>query len=107
MLVKKGKELTDEVFNRLLRQGIKSVKVFASYMLVDLRDEADAVERGERPQRRVLALDVVDPDGEVIAEVGQNLTDTIMKKIRKADITKANLSVPTARPQPTLTKQTT
>src|SRR5437764_8674979 len=83
MLVKEGDELTEEVFNRLRRQGINSVKVFASYMLVDLRDEADAIERGERPQRRVLALDVVDADGEVIAEVGQNLTDTVMKKLRR------------------------
>src|SRR5512132_493996 len=53
MLVKEGDELTDEVLNRLLRQNIKSVKVFASYMTVDLRDEADAIERGERPTRRV------------------------------------------------------
>src|SRR5213076_109761 len=75
MLVKEGDELTEEVFNRLRRQGINSVKVFASYMTVDLRDEADAIERGERPVRRQLALDVVDSDGEVIAEVGQNLTD--------------------------------
>ena len=57
-------------------------------MKIDLRDEQDAIERGERPTRRQLALDVVDSDGEVIAEVGQNLTDAIIKKIRKADITK-------------------
>src|SRR4051812_21028699 len=90
MLVKEGDELTDEVLNRLLRQNIKSVKVFASYTTVDLRDEMDAVERGERPTRRVLAVDVVNADGEVIAEVGQTLTDTVMKKIRKAEITKVS-----------------
>src|SRR5215213_6100772 len=69
LLVKEGDELTETVYNRLRRQGIKTVKVFASYMSVDLRDEADAVERGERPTRRVIARDVVDADGEVIAEV--------------------------------------
>src|SRR5438045_3289981 len=53
LLVKEGDELTDVGDNRLRRQGIKTVKVFASYMTVDLRDEADAVERGERPVRRV------------------------------------------------------
>src|SRR3954470_8115408 len=106
MLVKEGDELTEEVFNRLRRQGINSVKVFASYMLADLRDEADAVERGERPQRRVLALDVVDADGEVIAEVGQNLSDTLMKKIRKADITKVNVFVTSGRAESTLIKNT-
>src|SRR5437773_6695210 len=88
LLVKEGDELTEEVYNRVRRQGIDTIKMFASYMTNDLRDEQDAVERGERPVRRQLALDVVDSDGEVIAEVGQNLTDTIMKKIRKADITK-------------------
>src|SRR5207249_6050987 len=93
MLVKEGDELTEEVFNRLRRQGINSVKVFASYMTVDLRDEADAVERGERPTRRVLAVDVADADGEVIAEVGQQLTDTVMKRIRKVDITKVSVFV--------------
>src|SRR6186713_2593090 len=44
LLVKEGDELTEEVFNRLRRQGIETVKVFASYMTVDLRDEMDAVE---------------------------------------------------------------
>ena len=106
MLVKEGDELTEEVFNRLRRQGINNVKVFASYMTVDLRDEADAVERGERPQRRALALDVVNADGEVIAEVGQNLTDTTMKKIRRADITKVSVFVTSGRAESTLIKNT-
>src|SRR3954465_9832338 len=105
-LVKEGDELTEVVFNRLLRQGIKTVKVFASYMTVDIRDEADAVERGERPVRRVIARDVVDADGEVIAEVGQNLTDTIMKKLRKADITKVQVFVASGRAESTLIKNT-
>src|SRR3954466_2751263 len=55
LLVKEGDELNEEVFNRLRRQGIDKVKVFASYQQIDLRDEADAVERGERPVRRVIA----------------------------------------------------
>ena len=74
LLVKEGDELTEEVFNRLRRQGIDSVKVFASYMTIDLRDEMDAIERGERPTRRVLAVDAVEADtGEVIADAGQSL----------------------------------
>src|SRR5438128_166305 len=72
MLVKEGDELTEEVLNRLRRQGIDKVKVFASYQQVDLRDEVDAIERGERPARRQIAVDVVDPDsGEVLANAGQ------------------------------------
>src|SRR5919199_1924336 len=51
-LVREGDELTDEVFNRLRRQGIDTIKVFASYTTIDLRDEQEAIERGERPVRR-------------------------------------------------------
>src|SRR6185437_2790445 len=52
MLVKEGDELTEEVFNRLRRQKVDVVKVFASYGAVDLRDELDAIERGERAHPR-------------------------------------------------------
>jgi DNA-directed RNA polymerase subunit beta len=106
LLVKEGDELTEAVYNRLRRQNIDTIKVFASHMRIDLRDEQDAIERGERPQRRQLALDVVDSDGEVIAEVGQNLTDAIIKKIRKAEINKVNVFVTSGRAESTLIKNT-
>jgi DNA-directed RNA polymerase subunit beta len=107
MLVKEGDELTPEVYNRLRRLDIDKVKVFASYMLIDLRDEVDAIERGERTQRRVLATDVVEADtGEVIAETGQNLTDTLIRKLRKADVTKVNVFVASGRAESTLIKNT-
>src|SRR6476646_10589200 len=106
LLVREGDELTEEMYNRLRRQGIESVKVFASYMTVDLRDEQDAIERGERPVRRTLALDVVDADGEVIAEAGQNLTDSIIKKIRKAEINKVKVFVTSGRAESTMVKNT-
>jgi len=106
LLVKEGDELTETVYNRLRRQNIDSIKVFASHMRVDLRDEQDAAERGEREVRRRLAIDVVDSDGEVIAEVGQALSDAVIKKIRKADITKVNVFVPSGRAESTLIKNT-
>ena len=107
LLVKEGDELTEEVFNRLRRQGINAVKVFASYQQVDLRDEVDAIERGERPVRRQLAVDVVDPEsGEVLAEAGQNLTDTVIRKLRKADVLRAQVFVSSGRAESTLIKNT-
>src|SRR5688500_14396410 len=107
MLVKEGDELTPEVYNRLRRLNIDRVKVFASYTLIDLRDEVDAIERGERPQRRVLATDVVDAaTGEAIAETGQQLTDTLIRKLRKADVTKVNVFVASGRAESTLIKNT-
>src|SRR5262249_18565751 len=88
LLVKEGDELTEEVYNRLRRQNIDKIKVFASHMRIDLRDEQDAIERGERPTRRQIAVDVVDGEGEVVAEAGQVLTDAVIKKVRKSHITK-------------------
>src|SRR5215210_7469812 len=106
MLVKEGDELTEEVYNRLRRQGIEMVKVFASYMTVDLRDEMDAIERGERPTRRNIAVDVVTADGEVVAESGQSLTDALIKKIRKAEINKVKVFVTSGRAESTMVKNT-
>ena len=107
MLVKEGDELTPEVYNRLRRLNVDAVKVFASYTLIDLRDEVDAIERGERTQRRVLATDVVQPDtGEAIAETGQQLTDTLIRKLRKAEISKVNVFVASGRAESTLIKNT-
>src|ERR671918_1306034 len=106
MLVKEGDELTEDVFNRLRRQKIDSIQVFASYMQVDIRDEVDAIERGERATRRAIAVDVVTPDGEVIAECGQSLTDALIKKIRKAEINKVKVFVTSGRAESTMVKNT-
>src|SRR6267378_2968116 len=107
LLVKEGDELTEEVFNRLRRLNIDKVKVFASYTTIDLRDEVDAIERGERPTRRVIAVDAVDPEtGEVIAEVGDNLTDTLIRKLRKNEINKVQDFVTSGRAESMLIKNT-
>jgi DNA-directed RNA polymerase subunit beta len=106
MLVKEGDELSEEVYNRLRRQNIDKIKVFASHMKIDLRDEQDAIERGEREVRRRLAIDVVDSEGEAIAEAGQALTDTVIRKIRKAEINKVNVFVASGRAESTLIKNT-
>src|SRR6188474_63239 len=107
LLVREGDELTEEVLNRLTRLGIKMIKVFASYMTVDVRDELEAIERSERPQPRVLSRDVVDPDtGEVIAEAGQALKETLLKRLRKAELLKVSVFVPSGRAESTLIKNT-
>src|SRR5213596_2728020 len=107
LLVREGDELTEEVYNRLRRLNIDKVKVFASYTTIDLRDEVDAIERGERPSRRVIAVDAVDPDsGEVIADVGDNLTDTLIRKLRKKDINKVQVFVQSGRAESMLIKNT-
>ena len=107
LLVKEGDELTEEVFQRLRRQKIDRIKVFASYQAVDLRDELDAFEREERPTPRVLAMDVTDGEtGEVLAETGQNLTVTLVKRLRKAEITRVSCFVASGRAESMLVKNT-
>ncbi|MFN9796894.1 MAG: DNA-directed RNA polymerase subunit beta [Gemmatimonas sp.] len=107
LLVREGDELTEEVLNRLVRQGVKRIKVFASYTQIDLRDEQDAIDRGERDVRRTLARDVIDADtGEVVADKDTALTDAVIKKIRKADIVKVFVFVASGRAESTLIKNT-
>jgi len=107
LLVKEGDELTEEVFNRLRRQKIDKVKVFASYGNVDLRDELDAIEREERPIARVLAVDAVDPEtGEVIGETGQQLKEMLVKRLRKHGLLQVQCFVPSGRAESTLIKNT-
>src|SRR5688500_2136812 len=108
LLVQEGDELTEEVFNRLRRLKIDKVKVFASYTMIDLRDEQDAIERGERADgRRIIAVDVVDNEtGEVIAECGEKLTDTVIKRIRKNEINKVQVFVTSGRAESMLIKNT-
>src|SRR3954453_19704966 len=107
LAVREGDELTEEVFNRLRRLNIDKVKVFASYTTIDLRDEIDAIERGERPVRRVIAVDAVEPEsGEVIAGVGDTLTDTLIRKLRKNEINKVQVFVTSGRAESMLIKNT-
>jgi DNA-directed RNA polymerase subunit beta len=107
LLVREGDELTEDVFNRLRRQNITAVKIFASYMTADVRDEQDASERGERTARRILALDVVDPEsGEVVADAGQSLNDTLLRKLRKAGVARVRVVVPSGRAESTLIRNT-
>ncbi|HEX9608536.1 MAG TPA: DNA-directed RNA polymerase subunit beta, partial [Gemmatimonadaceae bacterium] len=107
LVVKEGDELTEEVFNRLRRLDIDKVKVFASYTTIDLRDEIDAIERGERPSRRIIAVDAVNAEtGEVIGEVGDSLTDTLIRKLRKNEINKVQVFVTSGRAESMLIKNT-
>ena len=107
LVVREGDELTEEVYNRLRRLNVGKVKVFASYTLVDLRDELDAIERGERAQRRVLAIDAVSMEtGEVIAETGESLTDDTIRRLRKASVNKVHVFVPSGRAESMLIRNT-
>ncbi len=102
-----GTELTEELAERLRELKYRRIKVFASYMTVDLRDELDAMDRGEREESQVLARDVVDAaSGEVLAEADQTLTPAVIKRLRKADVTKVQVFAPSGRVESALIKNT-
>ena len=59
------------------------------------------------PVRRVIAVDAVEPEsGEVIAECGDKLTDTLIKKLRKNEINKVQVFVMSGRAESMLIKNT-
>src|SRR5213596_1839564 len=102
-----GEELTLEKFNTFRRAGISKVKVFAGYTSLDLRDEAQPTSTRERQGSYVLAFDVADPEtGEVLAEGGRELSDTLKKKLLKAGITKVDVLLPAGRSESPLIKNT-
>ncbi len=106
-LGKIGDELTLEKFNTFRRAGISTVKVFAGYTSLDLRDEALPTTTRERTGAHVLAFDVADPEtGEVLAEGGRELSDTLKKRLLKAGLTKVDVLLPAGRSESPLIKNT-
>jgi len=102
-----GDELTLEKFNTFRRAGIAKVKVFAGYTALDLRDEAQPTTTRERTGAYVLAFDVADPaTGEVLAEGGKELTDTLKKRLLKAGVIRVEVLLPAGRSESPLIKNT-
>ncbi len=91
-----GTELTDELAERLRELKYRKIKVFASYMTVDLRDEIDAhrARRARGAATSWRATSSTRTSGEVLAEADQALTPTLIKKLRKADVTKVQVLRP-------------
>src|SRR5437899_188806 len=102
-----GDELTQELFNTFRRAGITKVKVFAGYTGLDLRDEAQPTSTRERQGPHVLAFDVADPGtGEVLADGGKELSETLKRKLLKAGLTKVDVLLPAGRSESPLIKNT-
>src|ERR671925_725098 len=83
-----GDELTQERLNEMRHKGVKTVKVFAGYTTIDVREEEQPTTTRDR-HNHVLAFDAADPEtGEVLAEAGAELTDALRKKLIKAGVNK-------------------
>jgi len=105
-LARVGDELVLERFNAFRRAGITSVKVFAGYTSLDLREDAQPTTTQQTPSKYVLAFDVADADGEVVGEAGRDLSDTLRKKLLKAGVTKVDVLLPPGRSESPLIKNT-
>src|SRR5258706_3967478 len=102
-----GDELTLERFNAFRRAGITGVKVFAGYTALDLREDAQPTTTQQQQGKYVLAFDVADPEtGEVVAEAGREVSDTLKKKLIKAGLTKVDVLLPAGRSESPLIKNT-
>ncbi len=101
-----GDELTPERLNEMRHKGVKTVKVFAGYSTIDLRDEEQPTSTRDR-HNYVLAFDVADPEtGEVLAGGNQELTDALRKKLIKAGVHKVEVLLPHGRSESPLIKNT-
>jgi len=105
-LARVGDELVLERFNAFRRAGITSVKVFAGYTSLDLREDAQPTTTQQTPSKYVLAFDVADADGEIVGEAGRDLSDTLRKKLLKAGVTKVDVLLPPGRSESPLIKNT-
>jgi DNA-directed RNA polymerase subunit beta len=106
MLGAVGDELSQERLNEMRHKGIKSVTVFAGYTTLDVREEEQPTSTRDR-QNHVLAFDVADPEtGEVLAEGGAEITETLRKKLIKAGVHKVEVLLPHGRSESPLIKNT-
>ncbi len=106
-LGREGEDISPERYNALRKAGIKTVRVFARYAAVDLRDEDRPTTVREHPERLVLAWDVPDPEtGEILAEAGKEVSEALRKRLIKAGAHKADVLITSARGETAIVKNT-
>jgi DNA-directed RNA polymerase subunit beta len=100
-----GDELTAERVAEMRHKGVKHATVFAGYTTIDLRDEEQPTSHRDNANH-VLAFDVADRDGEVLASRGDELTDALRQKLLKQEVHKVEILLPSNRPESALIKNT-
>ncbi len=101
-----GDELTVDRLQAMRHVGVKHVRVFAGYTVLDLREEEQPVSNRDR-SNHVLAFAAADPaSGEVLADAGDELTDKLRQKLEKAGVHKVEILLPTSRGESPLIRNT-
>jgi DNA-directed RNA polymerase subunit beta len=106
-LAKDGDELTQELYTALRTAGTKKVQLFARYAQVDVRDDEHPTTRRDPEENYILAFDVPNPKtGEVLASAGKPITETLKKKLVKAEAYKVDVLLSSARGESPIIKNT-
>ncbi|MSR06000.1 MAG: DNA-directed RNA polymerase subunit beta [Gemmatimonadetes bacterium] len=106
-LAHEGDELTPDRYNQLRRAGVKTVRVFARYSSIDVRDEDRPTSMREKEDIQILAFDVPDPDtGEIVAEAGKDVTEALKKRLIKAGAFKVDVLLGSMRQESQIIKNT-
>jgi DNA-directed RNA polymerase subunit beta len=106
-LARQGEDLSAERFNAIRKAGIKTVQVFARYTTIDVRDEERPTTVREGPSKVTLAFDVAHPEtGEVLANAGKELSDTLRRKLIKAEAYKVDVIASSTRGDSAMIKNT-
>src|SRR5512134_1004271 len=101
-----GDELTAERLNALRQAGVKTVRVFAGFTTIDLRDEEQPTTTRDR-HNPVLAFPAADPEtGEVLAEAGTELDTALRERLLAAGATRVEVLLPAGRGESPLIKNT-
>ncbi|HET8623664.1 MAG TPA: DNA-directed RNA polymerase subunit beta [Gemmatimonadales bacterium] len=101
-----GDELTQERLNEMRHKGVKSVKVFAGYTTIDLRDDDQPTTTRDR-HLHVLAFPVANPEtGEVLADAAEEISDRLRKKLLDQGVQRVEVLLPAGRSESPLVKNT-
>ncbi|TFG54005.1 MAG: hypothetical protein E4H37_01565 [Gemmatimonadales bacterium] len=101
-----GDELTAERLDAVRHVGVKQVVIFAGYATIDLRSIEQPTTTRER-ERRILSAPVPDPaTGEVLADAGAELSESLRKTLLKADVHRVEVFLPSGRAESSLIKNT-
>jgi DNA-directed RNA polymerase subunit beta len=106
-IVREAEELTDEILEQLREAGVKSLSVFTRYAPIDLREDDRPTTMQGQSEKQILAFDVPDVEtGEVLAEAGKTLTETLRKRLLKAGVIKVDVLITTTRGASQIVKHT-
>ncbi len=106
-IVREAEELSDEILEQLREVGVKSLEVFTRYAPIDLREDDRPTAVQEQAEKQILAFDVPDVEtGEVLAEAGKPLTETLRRRLLKAGVVKVDVLITTMRGASQIIKHT-